>query len=174
MTETVEALQARINALEAELAAYRAAEQLTQARLKRFDDLDFVAYSQGIPNNDFGLFNEIHTEDVKVYNGGELEPITTTIKDHDEAMLPYFQIFPDLKVVAHPIAFGQGDWTCVIGVSEGTFTGTMIGPDGNPIPSTGKRFRSTMVTVAKWEGQRISEEYLFVPMDNIMKQIGLA
>ena len=174
MTETVEELQAHIKELEAELATYRAAEQLTLARLKRFDELDFVAFSEGFPQNDFALFNEIHTEDVKVYNGGDLEPATTNIKDHDEAMLPYFQMFPDLKIVDHPIAFGQGNWTCVIGVSEGTFTGTMIGPDGNPISPTGKPLRTTMVTVAKWEGQRISEEYIFVPTDSMMKQIGLA
>src|SRR5215471_450246 len=134
MTETVEELQARIKDLEAELATYRVAEQLTQARLERFDELDFVAFSQRFPHNDFDLFNEIHTEDVKVYNGGDLEPATTNIKDHDEAMLPYFQMFPDLKIVSHPIAFGQGNWTCAMGVAEGTFTGTMIGSDGNPIP----------------------------------------
>ncbi len=174
MTESMEELQARVKRLEAELATYQAEEQVTQARLKRFDELDFVAYSQGIPNNDFSLFNAIHAEDVKVYNEGELEPVTTNIKDHDEAQPPNFQIFPDHKVVAHPIAFGQGEWTCVMGVLEGSFTGTMMGPDGKQIPPTGKRFRSTMVTVAKWEGERISEEYLFVPMGPIMKQIGLA
>jgi Family of unknown function (DUF5996) len=63
-------MQARVKALEAELAEYKAEEQLTQARLKRFDELDFVAYSQGIPTKDFSLFNDIRTEDVRVYKPG--------------------------------------------------------------------------------------------------------
>jgi hypothetical protein len=172
-TQSVESLKARIQALENELEKYKAAERTVRDRLKRFDELDFEGYSEGIPNNNFTVFNDIHTENVRVYNPGELEPATTNITDHDQAMLPLFQMFPDHKIKVHPVAFGQGDWTCVLGVIEGSFTGTMTGPDGKTIPPTGKPFQSMMATVAKWEGNRISDEYLFISMDDIMKKVGV-
>jgi len=43
--------------------------------------------------------------------------------------------------VSHPIAFGSGEWTCVVGEFED---------------------RSRMVTVAKWRGGAIAEEYIWV------------
>lgn len=73
-------------------------------------------------------------------------------------MLPFFHMFPAHKFTSHPIAFGDGNWTCVVGVAEGTFSGGMITPDGTRIPGNGKPFRVMMATVAKWDGDRISEE----------------
>lgn len=159
MPESTQELQTRIQTLEAELTKYQAEAQRTQALLKRFDELDFVAYNQGARQNDFSLFNELHTEDVRVFDAGSIEPVTTTIHDHDQSTVPAFQMLPDHQVVAHPIAFGQGDWTCVLGVIEGSY------------PGTGKHFKVKMATVAKWSGERIAEEYLFIPMDTIMKQV---
>lgn len=45
-----------------------------------------------------------------------------------------------LALVAHPISFGAGEWTCVVGEFEG-----------------GGR----MVTVAKWRDGAIAEEYIW-------------
>ena len=44
------------------------------------------------------------------------------------------------QIIGHPIAFGLGEWTCVIGEFEG-----------------GGR----MVTVAKWRDGAIAEEYIW-------------
>jgi len=44
------------------------------------------------------------------------------------------------RITAHPIRFGSGEWTCVIGEFE----------DG-----------SRMVTVAKWRDGAIAEEYIW-------------
>ena len=44
------------------------------------------------------------------------------------------------QLVAHPISFGAGEWTCVVGEFEG-----------------GGR----MVTVAKWRDGAIAEEYIW-------------
>ncbi len=155
--DNVDELQARIKELEAERARSQAAEQLTQAQLKRFDTLDVVAYTEGVPTNARGLFTAIHTDDVTVSTGA-LEP-DTTIGDQDAAMPPMFQMFPDHRRVAHPIAFGQGDWTCTLDVSEGTFSRPLPGPDGQQIPPTGKRFRAIMTTVARSDGERIAKRY---------------
>jgi hypothetical protein len=46
-----------------------------------------------------------------------------------------------VQVKSHPIRFGSGDWTCVVGELE----------DG-----------SRMVTLAKWRDGAIAEEYIWI------------
>ena len=38
---------------------------------------------------------------------------------------------PDTRIETHPVRFGQGEWTGVIGVIEGTFTEPMPIGDRN-------------------------------------------
>ena len=44
------------------------------------------------------------------------------------------------QITSHPIAFGSGEWTCVVGEIGG----------------------SRMVTVAKWHDGAIAEEYIWM------------
>ena len=77
--------------------------------------------------------------------------------------------------VEHPIKIGQGEWTAVVGVMEGTFTQAMPLPDGSSIPPTGKAFKLTMTTVGHWNADgTMSEEYLFWDNATFMRQLGLA
>jgi hypothetical protein len=46
-----------------------------------------------------------------------------------------------VQVKSHPIAFGSGEWTCVVGELEGG---------------------SRMATVAKWRDGAIAEEYIWI------------
>ena len=39
---------------------------------------------------------------------------------------PMFAFAPDAKITTHPVKFGSGDWTAVIGVMEGTFPNRSI------------------------------------------------
>ncbi len=51
------------------------------------------------------------------------------------------QVARNLKGKSHPIGFGSGEWTCVVGELA----------DG-----------SRMVTVAKWRDGAIAEEYIWM------------
>jgi hypothetical protein len=113
-------------------------EDQVKANLKAMDDLDFVGWN----NADWhGVFAHHHADDVFVDFKG-YEP-TRGLQDHIDAMRAFVESAGGTppKVVSHPIAFGDGEWTCVVGEFE----------DG-----------SRMVTVAKWRDGAIAEEYLWV------------
>jgi len=89
-------------------------------------------------------------------------------------LTPTFAFAPDTKIEKHPVRFGSGDWTCVIGEMEGTFTKPMAIGNGKTIAPTGKKFKLSMVTVGHWGADgKMSEEYLFWDNQAFMKQIGL-
>jgi hypothetical protein len=105
--------------------------------LKGMDDLDFT----GCNNADWqGVFAHHHTDDMLVDWMGQ-EP-TRGVQAHIDAMKAYVESVggkvPQIK--SHPISFGSGEWTCVIGEFEGG---------------------SRMVTVAKWRDGATAEEYIW-------------
>src|SRR3954447_23106108 len=67
---------------------------------------------------------------------------THGIQEHIDAMKAYVDSAGGTppRITSHPISFGSGEWTCVIGEFE----------DG-----------SRMVTVAKWQDGAIAEEYIW-------------
>ena len=82
-----------------------------------------------------------HTADVLVDWQGQ--PATHGIEEHIEAMKAYVEQTGGRappQITSHPIKFGSGEWTCVIGEFE-----------------NGAR----MVTVAKWRDGAIAEEYIW-------------
>lgn len=141
-----------------------------QANLKRFDQLDFEAYSL---RKDMDLFKKLHCPGVKVvFPDGR---ITTGIDAHvDDINNILFNGTPDSRITSHPISFGSGEWTAATGVIEATFTEPMKLPDGTSIPPTGKAVKMSMVTIAKWTNGCIAEEHLFWDNAEYMKQLGLA
>ncbi len=134
------------------------------------DTLDFDYYS----NQKWDQFDRSHAENIKVYypDGS----ITTGLyPQHIDMLKPMFVFAPDTKIQQHPIAFGRGDWTCAVGVMEGTFSAPMPIGDGKSIPPTGKQFKLSMVTIGHWGPDgKMTEEYLFWDNQAFMKQIGLA
>jgi hypothetical protein len=107
------------------------------ANLKGMDDLDFTGWNNG---DWHGVFADHHTDDVLVDWKGQ--PVTHGIQEHIDAMRAYVESAGGTppQITSHPIAFGSGEWTCVIGEFEG-----------------GGR----MVTVAKWRDGAIAEEYIW-------------
>lgn len=161
-------LQTKINELEAELKTYKDAETITQKRLVEFDTLDFKYYT----NQDWENFSHSHKEDIVVYNAdGSISK--GLFPNHIDDLKPMFVFAPDTRIENHPIKFGNGDWTAVIGELEGTFTKPMPIGDGKMIPPTGKKFKLRMATIAHWDGTKMTEEYLFYDNQSFMKQIGL-
>jgi hypothetical protein len=87
-------------------------EDQINAHLKAMDDFDF----EGSNNTDWqGVFAEQHTVDVYLDFKGQ-DP-TRGIDEHIDAMKAFVESAGGTppKVVSHPIAFGSGEWTCVVG-----------------------------------------------------------
>ena len=171
--------------LEAKLKAYEGEKSTVKAHLVRFDQLDFDAFSK----QDWTLFNEIHCEDVlvKFPDGHE----TTGIKKHQEEVAAFFVATPDMRISAHPVSFGSGEWvattpdkpasgqsltsgewTATVSILEATFTKPM--PFGDKtIQPTGKKVKLQMVTVAHWKNGCIAEEQLYWDNATYMQQLGI-
>lgn len=143
-------------------------EKEVKANLATFDKLDFDFFSK----QDWAGFATTHTKNVKVYwpDGHKTEGLDKHIQD----MKYMFSYAPDTRISEHPIKIGQGEWTAVYGVMEGTFTKPMTTPDGKVIQPTGKKFKIPMATMAHWtkEGP-LDEEYLFWDNQTYMNQMGL-
>ena len=106
--------------------------------LNSMDDLDFTGWNGA---DWHGLFARYHTDDVVVDVHGQ--PPTQGIEEHIDAMKAMVQATggTPVQIRSHPIRFGSGDWTCVVGEFE-----------------NGGR----MVTVAKWRDGAIAEEYIWM------------
>ena len=106
--------------------------------LNSMDDLDFTAWNGADWR---GLFAHYHTDDVVVDVHGQ--PLTHGIEEHIDAMKAMVQATAGTpaQIRSHPIRFGSGDWTCVVGEFENG---------------------SRMVTVAKWRDGAIAEEYIWM------------
>jgi hypothetical protein len=150
-------LQAKVDSLQNELKKFRDEKALTEMRLAKFDTLDYDFYS----NQKWDQFNHSHADNIKVYypDGS----ITTGLSpQHIDMLIPMFAFAPDTKIKTHPVKFGSGDYTCVIGEMEGTFSKPMPIGNGKTIPPTGKHFKLSMVTVGHWGADgKMSEEFLF-------------
>jgi len=142
-------------------------DQLTQ-RLRRMDSLDFQFYS----NQLWDSLAISHDANIKAYYP---DGSTTTglFPQHIDMLKPMFVFAPDTKAISHPVKFGAGEWTCVIGEVQGTFSQPMPAGDGKTIPPTGKKFKFSMATIGHWKDGKMIEEYLFWDNLALMKQIGL-
>ena len=80
--------------------------------LNSMDDLDFTAWNGA---DWHGLFAHYHAEDVLVDVHGQ--PPTHGIEEHIDAMKAMVQATggTPAQIRSHPIKFGSGDWTCVVG-----------------------------------------------------------
>ncbi|PLY03923.1 MAG: polyketide cyclase [Desulfuromonas sp.] len=159
---------AAMNAALVELAAYQAQEQRVDERLTTFDTLDFEVFT----GQQWQRLHESHADDIVVHwPDGRT---TTGIDVHIEDLKAFFVYAPDTRIETHPVRFGQGELTGVIGVIEGTFSGRMPIGDGKFIEPTGKPYKLTMATIGHWNDQGVmDEEYLFWDNLTFMKQIGL-
>jgi predicted ester cyclase len=139
-----------------------------QAHLEIFDDLDFNVFT----NQKWDEFSRSHAQDILVhYPDGHT---TKGLDAHIAELKPMFVFAPDTRIKVHPVKFGSGEWTSVIGVMEGTFTKPMPAGDGKAIPPTGKAFKISMATIGRWQNGVMAEEYLFWDNQAYMKQLGLA
>ena len=159
---------AAVAAALAELAQYQATEARIEKNLETFDTLDFEVFS----NQQWDRLHESHAQDIKVHwpDGRTTDGLDVHIDD----LKAFFTFAPDTRIETHPIRIGQGEWTGVVGVIEGTFSEPMPLGDGNFIEPTGKAYKLTMATIGHWtEDGVMDEEYLFWDNNAFYKQIGL-
>jgi len=126
-------------------------------------------------SRDFEGMKAVHHPNLVAHVAGEAEPVKGQ-PAHAAMMKEMFRIFPDVHVHndPYPIQFGSGDWITVITRATGTFTGEMILPDGKVIAPTGKAFDLDFATTAKWDGDLLIEEFVFLDSALRAQQIGLA
>ena len=135
--------------------------------LRTFDELDYDVFSgqrwEDLPRS--------HSDDIVVHwpDGHE----TRGLERHVEDLKAMFVYAPDTRVKKHPVRFGAGEWTSVIGEMEGTFTRPMTLPDGKVVAPTGKAFRLPMCTVGRWEDGVMVEEFLFWDNLTYLQQLGV-
>jgi len=146
-----------------------ALQKQVQQNLANFDDLDFNVFS----NQKWDQLHRSHTKDVKVHwPDGH---ITIGIDKHIDDLKYLFTYAPDTRIKQHPVKIGQGEWTAVYGIMEGTFTKPMTTADGKVIQPTGKSFKLPMATISHWtKDGRMDEEYLFWDNATYMAQLGLS
>ena len=139
-----------------------------EKKLKTFDELDFDVFS----NQKWERLHESHAKDIVVTwpDGHEVKGIDKHIDD----LKALFVYAPDIKIKAHPIRFGSGEWTTVTGVMTGTFTKPMPIGEGKFIQPTGKQFALPMSTIGHWSNGTMDHEWLFWDSGEFMKQLGLA
>jgi hypothetical protein len=168
-TNSSENLQAKVDSLQNEIKKYTAERATTDQRLLVFDTLDYDFYT----NQKWDKFGHSHDANIKVYypDGSITEGLQP---QHIDMLKPMFVFAPDTKIEQHPVKFGSGEWTAVIGIMEGTFSKPMPVGKGKTISPTGKKFKLSMATIGHWQGGKMIEEYLFWDNQSFMTQIGLA
>ena len=150
------------------MANQATSDQAVSEHIATFDDLDFNVFT----NQKWDELPRSHAKDIAVHwPDGH---VTKGIEKHIQDLSALFVYAPDTRILVHPVKFGSGDWTCVLGVMEGTFTKPMPIGDGKTIPPTSKAFKLPMCTVGHWKDGVMDEEYLFWDNQTYMKQIGLA
>jgi len=161
-------MKAKIEETKKELKKFTDERALTAKHLKTFDELDFVVFT----NQEWTRLHESHSKDIKVnWPDGHS---TNGIDTHIEDLKAMFVYAPDTNIKVHPVKFGSGEWTSVIGVMSGTFTRPMPIGDGKFIQPTGKKYSINMCTVGHWKNGVMIEEWLFWDNLTYMKQLGIA
>ena len=151
----------------AELAKMKANEALVADHLVKFDTLDFDVYS----TQKWERLSESHADDILVhYPDGHT---SKGLKAHIEELKPMFTFCPDTTIKLHPVKFGKGPWTSVVGVMTGSFTKPLNMGGGTIIQPTGKAFKLEMCTVGHWTNGKMDEEFLFWDNLSFMRQIGV-
>ena len=159
--------QSEITALRKQVKEMTAGNELIASYLVKFDTLDYTVFS----NQEWVRLHESHSKDIIVHwPDGHF---TTGIQKHIEDLSAMFVYAPNTAIKQHPIRFGSGNFTCVVGVMTGTFTKPMPIGGGKFIEPTGKSFTLPMCTVGIWKDGVMTEEYLFWDNQTYMNLLGL-
>jgi SnoaL-like polyketide cyclase len=162
-------MRTKIDSMQTILKSVAEGNATLEKNLFTFDTLDYTVFS----NQQWIRLHESHSQDIIVnWPDGHH---TNGLQKHIEDLSAMFVYAPDTRIKQHPIRFGSstGDWSCVTGVMEGTFTKPMPVGGGKFIQPTGKTFKLPMCTVGHWSNGVMIEESLFWDNQTYMNQLGL-
>jgi prepilin-type processing-associated H-X9-DG protein len=144
------------------------AEKLVKTHLETFDDLDYNVFT----NQKWTELHRSHSKDINVvWPDGH---VAKGIEKHIEDLSAMFVYAPDTRIKVHTVKIGQGEWTAVIGIMEGTFTKPMPTGEGKVIEPTGKTYKINMATIGHWNKDGVmDQEYLFWDNQTYMRQLGI-
>jgi len=158
---------AEIESMRSQIKNLTASNEMIAKHLTTFDTLDYTVFS----NQEWTRLHESHSKDIKVnWPDGH---VAIGIDRHIADLKAMFVYAPNTAIKQHPVRFGAGNMTCVIGEMTGTFTVPMPIGDRKFIQPTGKSFKLPMCTVGIWKDGVMVEEYLFWDNQSYMNQIGL-
>lgn len=160
--------QSAVDSLRDQLMTLVKGDSTISAELVRFDTLDYTVFS----NQQWDRLKETHANDIKVYwPDGH---VAVGLDKHIEDMKAMFVYAPDTRIKQHPIRFGSGKYTGVIGIMQGTFTKPMPLGNGKFLQPTGKAFTLQMATIGVWGPDgTMSEEHLFWDNKSYLDQLGV-
>jgi steroid delta-isomerase-like uncharacterized protein len=114
--------------------------------------------------DNWDVYNELHAKDFIAHGGSKSEGLAEDLSDAKG----WRQAFPDGRyTVEHVVA--EGDLVVVHYVGRGTNTGA-----GNGLPATGKRVEVHGITLFRFVGGKIAEEWTEYNMLSLLRQLGLA
>jgi hypothetical protein len=147
----------------------KAQDSKVAKHIATFDELDFDVFS----NQKWDKLKRSHAKDIIVHwPDGH---IAKGIDQHIVDLKALFVFAPDTRIKQHPIKFGEGNYTSVVGIYEGTFTKPMPIGGGKFIQPTGKKLKMMMCTVGHWnKAGQMDEEFLFWDNADFAKQFGLS
>ncbi|MEJ2708966.1 MAG: ester cyclase [Anaerolineales bacterium] len=79
------------------------------------------------------------------------------------------QAYSDLKVSLDEVIL-DGDTSVVLGAIQGTNTGESV---ALRVPATGKKMKVPYCSVAHWQNGKVVEEFHFLDMFSVAKQLGI-
>lgn len=152
----------------AALGAAPAARDFVAGRLRAHETLDFEVFNRRL----WERLGESHAPDVVVVwpDGRESKGLPAHLEDLKAFVAPT----PDLRIAAHPVKFGSGEWTLVVGEMRGSFTRPLPAAEGRLIQPNGRSVALRLAVVSRWKDGRIARKYLFWDQGEYRRQLGLA
>jgi steroid delta-isomerase-like uncharacterized protein len=123
-----------------------------------------AAFFDYLNHRDFQRFEEIHTKDfVKHYNNSPAENLSEEMQDAKGQ----FDSSSDLTFTENWM-IAEGDKVAVCFTAKGTHDGAFQG-----VPATGKRYELSAMTVWRFAGGKIAEEWVFFNDLDLYRKLGL-
>ena len=136
-----------------------APDEITKKRLDMLIKNDL----EGFNKRNWSMVEKIYDKNLVARMGGGM--VVNGLDQYMKMAEIGMQAMPDVKITNHEVAFGCGDFTCVVANMEGTFTGPMKNPDGTKTDPTQKHFKNRYSVVSKWQGLKIIREDTYWDQD---------
>jgi steroid delta-isomerase-like uncharacterized protein len=120
-------------------------------------------YEVALNQDNWDVYNQVHTKDFVAHSGKR----SATLAEDLESAKGWRQAFPDGQYSVDQI-IAEGDFVVVHFTGRGTNTGT-----GHGLPATGKKVELTGVTIFRFVGGKIAEEWNEYDRMSLLKQLGL-